>query len=267
MEKEEKEIRFVARFYREDKLNTTQAWQKLGIDKGKRRYTLLYKAAAVAAVLCLIAGLGWWRTADRQDWTVIATTDGKVKEITLPDHTRITLAENSTLRYDQLAYGKESRQVELDGKAYFAVTHQEQCPFRVNTRLADIQVLGTCFQVTAGKEQTSATVESGKVCFRNRAQEEAILTRGMSASANATGKMEVETENNRNTFAWKTRVFVYNETRLKDVVRELEEVFNVHIGNLPREEHYLTASFDRTPIEEIIDVINQTLDTKLVLTK
>ncbi len=31
MEKEEKDIRFVARFYRENRLDTTQAWQKLGI--------------------------------------------------------------------------------------------------------------------------------------------------------------------------------------------------------------------------------------------
>ena len=28
MEKEEKDIRFVARFYRENRLDTTQAWQK-----------------------------------------------------------------------------------------------------------------------------------------------------------------------------------------------------------------------------------------------
>ena len=33
MEKEEKDIRFVARFYRENRLDTTQAWQKLGIGK------------------------------------------------------------------------------------------------------------------------------------------------------------------------------------------------------------------------------------------
>lgn len=267
MEKEEKDIRFVARFYQEDKLNTTQAWQKLGIDKGKKRYTLLYRVAAVAAVLCMIAAFSWWHTADRQDWAVIASAEGEVEEITLPDNTHITLAENSTLRYDRLAYGKENRQVELNGKAYFAVTHQEQCPFRVETRLASIQVLGTRFQVTADKQQTSATVESGKVRFYNQSQKEAILTHGMSASIDATGQMEVETENNPNAFAWKTHVFVYNETRLKEVVRELEDVFNVQISNLPREEHYLTASFDQTPIEEIIDVINQTLDTKLALTK
>ncbi len=42
---------------------------------------------------------------------------------------------------------------------------KEQCPFRVQTELANIQVLGTQFQVTANANQTSATVESGKVPF------------------------------------------------------------------------------------------------------
>ena len=40
MEKEEKDIRFVARFYRENRLDTTQAWQKLGT--ANKEITLSY---------------------------------------------------------------------------------------------------------------------------------------------------------------------------------------------------------------------------------
>ena len=40
MEKEEKDIRFVARFYRENRLDTTQAWQKLGIGKQRNNSIL-----------------------------------------------------------------------------------------------------------------------------------------------------------------------------------------------------------------------------------
>lgn len=42
MEKEEKDIRFVARFYRENRLDTTQAWQKLGIVSANRKIILSY---------------------------------------------------------------------------------------------------------------------------------------------------------------------------------------------------------------------------------
>lgn len=73
-------------------------------------------------------------------------------------------------------------------KSIFSVTHQEQCPFRVQTELANIQVLGTQFQVTANANQTSATVESGKVRFYNKEQKEAILTKGMYAFINQKDK-------------------------------------------------------------------------------
>lgn len=267
MEKEEKDICFVARFYRENRLNTTKAWQKLGIRKEKNHATLLYRLTAIAAVVSLIAGFSWWWMYDRQDWIVIASPTRTIKEITLPDDSRITLAENSTLRYDRKAYGKKNRNVALDGKAYFSVVHQEQCPFTVQTELANIQVLGTRFQVTAKADQTSATVESGKVLFYNKEQKEAILTKGMHASINQQGQMRIDKQSDPNAFAWKTHVFVYNETSLKKVVEELEAVYKVHINRVPQETHYLTASFDNIPVEEIIEIINQTLDTKLDITK
>ena len=175
MEKEEKDIRFVARFYRENRLDTTQAWQKLGIGKQRNNSILLYRLITIAAVTFLIAGFSWWWIYDRQDWIVIASSAHAVKEVTLPDNSHITLAENSALQYDRLAYGKKNRNVTLNGKAYFSVTHQEQCPFRVQTELANIQVLGTQFQVTANANQTSATVESGKVRFYNKEQKELSL--------------------------------------------------------------------------------------------
>lgn len=267
MDKEEKEIRFVVRFYREDRLDTNRAWRKLGIATKKNNATLYYRSAAIAAVVCLIAGFGWWWMYDRQDWVVIASSAQSTQAITLPDDSRITLAESSVLRYDRLAYGKKSRNISLDGKAYFSVTHQERCPFRVQTKLANIQVLGTRFQVTAKPDQTSATVESGKVRFYNKERKEAILTKGMHASIDKEGRLEVDEQNDPNAFAWKTHVFVYNEVSLRTVVKELEEAYNVRISGVPLKEHYLTASFDHTPIEEIIEVINQTLDTKLDITK
>lgn len=93
MEKEEKDIRFVARFYRENRLDTTQAWQKLGIGKQRNNSILLYRLITIAAVTFLIAGFSWWWIYDRQDWIVIASSAHAVKEVTLPDNSHITLAE------------------------------------------------------------------------------------------------------------------------------------------------------------------------------
>ena len=73
-------------------------------------------------------------------------------------------------------------------KAYFSVTHQEQCPFRVQTELANIQVLGTQFQVTAKCKSDFGNRRVWKSPFYNKEQKEAILTKGMYAFINQKDK-------------------------------------------------------------------------------
>lgn len=97
MEKEEKDIRFVARFYRENRLDTTQAWQKLGIGKQRNNSILLYRLITIAAVTFLIAGFSWWWIYDRQDWIVIAChgTQTTRKKRTQAHKMRNTLIDNN----------------------------------------------------------------------------------------------------------------------------------------------------------------------------
>ena len=99
MEKEEKDIRFVARFYRENRLDTTQAWQKLGIGKQRNNSILLYRLITIAAVTFLIAGFSWWWIYDRQDWIVIASSAHAVKEVTLPDNSQIFSHTSRTMSF------------------------------------------------------------------------------------------------------------------------------------------------------------------------
>lgn len=268
MEKEEQDIRFVARFYREGRLDTTRAWKQLGIGSRKRRQTLLYRWMAVAAVIAVVVSVGWWQWYEgREDWVVVASSAGETREVILPDDSRVTLAEHAMLRYDRRAYGKQNRQVKLHGKAYFSVAHRVHQPFRVQTRWAEVQVLGTCFQVMASAEQTTTAVASGKVRFYREGSEEVILTPGMSASLDQEGQLQVDSQSNPNVFAWKTHVLVYNDASLKEVVTDLETLYKVRINGVPKEERRLTASFEQTSIEEMIEVINQTLDTELVIVR
>lgn len=259
----EKEIRFVTRFYREGRLNTSQAWKRLGIQPEKNRYSLVYRIMAVAAAVCLVAGFSWWWMYECEDWVTYAALPNATKEVILPDSTYITLSGNAILRYERLSYGQKYRNVQLAGKAFFIVHRQEKCPFTVETKLASVQVLGTRFQVIAHSDSTLASVESGKVCFRNRSDKEAILTKGMMATSYSDGNWRVADEGNPNVFAWKTYEFIYNETNLRTVIKDLEEAYHVRISNVPQKELLLTVSFHRHSIDEILDVINQTLNTNL----
>ncbi len=68
----------------------------------------------------------------------------------------------------------------------------------VQTELANIQITGYTIQVTANANQTSATVESGKVRFIT--EQKGYKTKGMYAF------IEINKQSDPNTFAWKTRV-------------------------------------------------------------
>lgn len=265
-QEEEENIRFVAKFYRKGKMNTSRAWKDLNIahSKDNRKYLLFRRIASVAAIVCLVAGLSYWLTnRERHDWVVVSASKGD-KELVLPDKTHITLAAGSSLRYDRLAYGKDGRNVILSGKAFFSVKHLADNPFKVETVLADVQVLGTCFQVQAFVDSTLVAVESGKVRFSDGAHDEAILTKGMHASIRKGENILVSSASAPNAFAWKTHVFVYQDIPLTTIIKELEEVYKVHISGIPDKEMRLTTSFDNLPVNDIIDIINQTLDINLI---
>ena len=266
MKQEEENIRFVAKYYHKGKMHTSQAWKDLNIihPERKHRYLLFRRIASAAAMICLIAGISYWlMNSSQEDWvTVVAAKINK--EVVLPDSTYITLASGASLRYDRLAYGKTGRNVTLKGKAFFAVKHLVDNPFRVKTALADVQVLGTRFQVQAFADSAMVTVESGKVRFSDRANDEAVLTKGMQASLCRGGSISVSSSVEPNALAWKTHLFVYRNAPLTTIVKELEEVYKVHISGVPSGELRLTTSFDNMPVNDIIEVINQTLDINLI---
>jgi ferric-dicitrate binding protein FerR (iron transport regulator) len=79
---------------------------------------------------------------------VYVTTTGERERITLPDGTQFTLAPASTLRLAP-AYGAGSRDVYVDGEAYFAVAHDAAHPFAVHAAGTIARDIGTQFDVRA----------------------------------------------------------------------------------------------------------------------
>ena len=95
---------------------------------------------------------------------VLVTDPGQTREVTLPDGTIVTLNEASSLKYNA-RYGKEKREVWLDGEAFFDVKSNAECPFSIHSGILDVNVTGTSFNVCSYPDghQTSVTVESGKI--------------------------------------------------------------------------------------------------------
>lgn len=87
-----------------------------------------------------------------------------VKQIVLPDNTKVYLTPGSSIRYDVNTL-KDKRLASLEGEAYFDIAKDTLRPFTVNTEDVKIRVTGTAFSVKTGlgSHTTEVVLERGGV--------------------------------------------------------------------------------------------------------
>ncbi len=136
----------------------------------------------IAALILIVSSVALGIYYNQQKATTaqlsLKTAVAERKSITLADGTKIWLGNASVLRYPAHFKGN-SREVELEGEAFFKVTHNPDKPFLIHTRKLKIQVLGTSFNVRAyaSDEQAAVNVSSGKVAVSN-GQNQVMLEKG-----------------------------------------------------------------------------------------
>lgn len=108
----------------------------------------------------------------------IATKPGSRSQVRLPDGTLVILNADSKLTYPDNFLG-DTREVTLEGEAYFEVTENKLKPFIIHSKLMDIKVLGTVFNVKAypGETLSEASLLRGsiEVTLNNRRNEKIML--------------------------------------------------------------------------------------------
>ncbi|HEX3009203.1 MAG TPA: FecR domain-containing protein, partial [Bacteroidales bacterium] len=82
---------------------------------------------------------------------LVSIPKGQRRQLTLPDGTKVWLNSRSKLTYAS-DFNQETRDVVLEGEAYFNVAHDKSKPFHVKAKGVVIEVLGTIFNVSAYPE-------------------------------------------------------------------------------------------------------------------
>lgn len=135
-----------------------------------RRLRRMLAVAAMAAGL-VIGGFSYRRfyKALPSDNTIdpkreVAVKSGAKSRLLLPDGTTVWLNSDSKLTYDARFKGL-SREVELEGEAFFDVAKNPAHPFIVHTGGIDIRVLGTAFNVKSYPREATfeATLIRGRI--------------------------------------------------------------------------------------------------------
>jgi transmembrane sensor len=247
--------------------NTDAAWNRLQANMHNNTHKTstfsFWKVAASVAAFLVLGVLTY--TLIKDDVAEIpqlafSTTD-KIQNGTLPDGSKISLNSNSQLTYPKTFSGN-TREVELNGQAFFDVAHDATHPFIIHTNAIDIRVVGTSFDVKAYPNSDSALVSvvSGKVkCFSGT--DTTVLTAGQQIVFRKSKKEFVRTETGTdNTHSWRTRLFKFERKPLADALREIAASFQVKI-NVPEglNKCLLTLDYDTNiqTVEEVLDLIHE----------
>jgi len=111
----------------------------------KRSYGRGLWLVATAVLLVILAWPTWLVLAPPLMTTSVQTERGELKQLTLPDGTRLNLDAETQL---QVTYYRHSRELTLSkGQVFFEVQHQADKPFVVLSGPSRVTVLGTSFSV------------------------------------------------------------------------------------------------------------------------
>lgn len=134
---------------------------------------LFLKIAASIVIFYVLGGLSWHfytsvRSSASGQPIEIKSPLGSKSSISLPDGTHVTLNAGSVISYAK-NYGTKTRDVHLEGEAFFDVVTNRKKPFRVKTSSITITALGTSFNVKAyeGEETIQTTLVEGKIKIEN----------------------------------------------------------------------------------------------------
>ena len=108
----------------------------------------------------------------------ISTKPGSKTQVTLPDGSKVILNADSKLSYPDNFMGN-TREVTLEGEAFFDVTKNKKKPFIIHSKTMDIKVLGTVFNIKAYpfESLSEASLISGsiEVILKTRTNEKIFL--------------------------------------------------------------------------------------------
>ncbi|MEO6683080.1 MAG: FecR domain-containing protein [Ginsengibacter sp.] len=175
----------------------------------------------------------------------------KVISIVLSDGSSVWLNSGSTLTYPVAFSGRE-RKVTVIGEAYFQVKSDPARKFIVTANDVSTEVFGTEFNVNAYHDEDAIriTLLHGSIKVAIADGQSAMVKPGEQASKVSAGKLNIHRDINvDNVIAWKNEMFSFQETNIKEIMKEVSRWYDVDIeysgdfgglnfgGNMSRQSH------------------------------
>lgn len=148
--------------------------------------------------------------------------------ITLPDGSKVRLNASTKLKFP-FSFNYSNREVFVDGEAYFTIAANAKQPFIVHTPHADIQVLGTEFNVnTYNKGTVKTALVSGSVAVKAQGSK-TLLQPGKEAIVILGKGISQEAFESKVTLSWMKGIFFFHDAPIEDIAAMIERWYDVPV--------------------------------------
>lgn len=187
-----------------------------------------YSAAAVV----LLVGLSSYFWTSPLSTIEYQTAFGETRSITLPDSSTVILNSNSVLRLSSSWETTSTREVWLDGEAFFSVAHKKNNqPFKVKTEEdVAIEVLGTTFNVYH-RNETKVVLNTGRIQLSLptvQADEKILMNPGELVEYNEKKYVKRKVDPKIYT-AWTQNNLVLNRTSLREMLLMIKDNYGIEV--------------------------------------
>lgn len=238
--------------------------------KGTRRTSAFWRPFAIAVSVVAVAFLGaalyngykFHRSESfmaQSDIMTIIAKNGTGTETTLPDGTRVCLNAESTLSFNRY-FGRDGRDVTIEGEGYFEVASDASRPFRVHAGDACVTVKGTVFNVRSYPDESEMVVSllEGSVLLNTDAGE-ALLTPGNCAMVSREDNSIRTAPADPYASDWTKGKITFTDKTIPEILRSVERNYGVHFvygEALFNGERFTGSISSNLSIDEILSYID-----------
>lgn len=224
-------------------INTDNAEQKVLRGTGiiSRRHSLFRKLIvfwsriAAVAILPLIAVMGYllYRSLENTtlDDVTLTTAFGNLSRTNLPDGSTVWLNANSSLTYNPDMSG-DTRNVVLQGEAYFEVKADARHPFNVHTPYMTVTATGTEFNINAYDSIASVTLVNGHVNVGVKNQD-VSLSPGEHLAVTDGRAVVCNVADTEKYCCWRNGTLIFEDESLLNICNRLQQMYDVKFDVAP----------------------------------
>ena len=208
-------------------------------EKVRSPYNLYFKLAAAAVIVFAMLSTIYFFTGNSVKKVNepaeknIVLENKKNKVILLPDGSTVILSYGSKLNYPSTFDGLHTREVYLEGQAFFDIKHNESRPFIVHTGTLLTKVLGTAFNIKAfpGEDDITVTVKRGRVSVNEKDKLLGIITPNQQITyAKSKVKSLTGTVKNESYLEWKLEDLLIDNLTISEAAKLIEDRYSVKIA-------------------------------------